>query len=216
MRRGLADRPSSDHAGSPTKRGGGAAKTSLRIRRARPEEARSVSELALRSKGHWGYPPEFLEACREELTLTPEDVERDLVFVGILDERIVGFYSVEGEPPRGELSHLYVDPAQIGTGSGTRLWRHALAVACRDGFKDLVIEADPYVEAFYLKMGAERIGERESGSIPGRMLPLLRVKLASRRPDTQSRGLPPPQASRSRRTTGGQDRVDLGDETATA
>ena len=37
------------------------------IRPARPEEAGAISALALRSKGHWGYDPAFLEACREDL-----------------------------------------------------------------------------------------------------------------------------------------------------
>ena len=33
------------------------------IRNARPQEAEWLSELAVRSKGYWGYSPEFLEAC---------------------------------------------------------------------------------------------------------------------------------------------------------
>ena len=41
------------------------------IRSARPEEAETLSALALRSKAYWGYPADFMEACREELTLTP-------------------------------------------------------------------------------------------------------------------------------------------------
>jgi hypothetical protein len=43
------------------------------IRPARPDECELLSELALRSKGCWGYDAEFLEACRAELTLVPED-----------------------------------------------------------------------------------------------------------------------------------------------
>ena len=37
------------------------------------------------------------------------------------------------------------------------------------------IEADPGAEAFYLRMGARRIGVAPSEAIPGRMLPLLEI-----------------------------------------
>ena len=46
-----------------------------------PDEARLLSELALRSKGHWGYDQAFLDACRAELTLAPEDLERQRITV---------------------------------------------------------------------------------------------------------------------------------------
>jgi hypothetical protein len=37
------------------------------------------------------------------------------------------------------------------------------------------IEGDPFAEGFYLTMGAIRVGETPSRSIPGRSLPLLSV-----------------------------------------
>ena len=40
------------------------------IRRARPEEAGALSDLAIRSKGHWGYDVAFLASCRAELVPT--------------------------------------------------------------------------------------------------------------------------------------------------
>ncbi|WP_067619878.1 hypothetical protein [Alicyclobacillus acidiphilus] len=45
---------------------------------------------------------------------------------------------------------------------------------CRD---ELTIRPDPNAEPFYLAMGAQRVGEVPSGSIPGRMLPLLQYLL---------------------------------------
>ena len=46
------------------------------------------------------------------------------------------------------------------------------------GFHTLHIHSDPFAEGFYLRNGAIRIGETPSGSIPGRLLPLLRLDLA--------------------------------------
>lgn len=44
------------------------------IRDARPDEAGELTELALRSKAHWGYDEAFMASCREELTVRPSEV----------------------------------------------------------------------------------------------------------------------------------------------
>lgn len=41
----------------------------------------ALSRLAFRSKAHWGYPREWLEAWRPELTLTPATLREQRVFV---------------------------------------------------------------------------------------------------------------------------------------
>jgi GNAT superfamily N-acetyltransferase len=72
----------------------------------------------------------------------------------------------------------FLEPAVIGTGLGRMLWEHAVKSASERGFHTLTLESDPHAEPFYLRMGAERIGEREVA--PGRVLPLMRTTLAQR------------------------------------
>ncbi len=38
-----------------------------------------------------------------------------------------------------------------------------------------MIEADPNAVPFYLTLGAEKIGEKESSVVPGRFFPILRI-----------------------------------------
>jgi GNAT superfamily N-acetyltransferase len=128
------------------------------LRAARPDEAALLSALALRSKAHWGYDEAFLEACRAELTIGPEDVEARRTTVAISDGVVVGFSSLEGAPPVGEVGALFVDPPAIGSGVGRLLWRHLALCARRDGFVSLTIDADPDACGFYLRMGAVRRG----------------------------------------------------------
>lgn len=144
-----------------------------RLRAGREDEAEALSELALRSKGHWGYDEAFLAACREELRLHPGEVAVRRTTVAEQDGRILGFATLEGDGPEGELGMLFVEPDAIGGGVGRLLYRHVLREAGRLGFTRLIIGADPYAESFYLAMGAQRIGETPSGSIRGRALPLL-------------------------------------------
>jgi GNAT superfamily N-acetyltransferase len=151
------------------------------VRRARPDEARVLSELALRSKAHWGYDRPFLHACGGELTLTPGFIERAEVYAVERGGCVIGFFSLARCYSDVELRHFFVDPPLIGSGLGRMMWEHAIARAARLGYERLIIQSDPNAEGFYRKLGAERIGEVPSGARPGRMLPLLLFRLSERR-----------------------------------
>lgn len=151
----------------------------LTLRRARPDEAGTLSDLALAAKGFWGYDVAFLEACRAELTFSPDDVARRRFVVAEVGGLVVGFYSVDGVPAVGELGNMWVRPSEIGTGLGRAMWQDAMDVAAAAGFEQLDIGAEPNAEGFYRKMGARRIGQTPSGSIPGRVIPLMRISTRS-------------------------------------
>ncbi len=153
--------------------------TGVTLRRARPDEASMLSDLAVAAKGFWGYDEAFIESCRAELTFSTDDLARRHFVVADLGGLVAGFYSVDGEPPVGELGNMWVRPSDIGTGVGRAMWHDAMAAAAAAGFEYLEIGAEPNAEGFYRKMGAVRVGEMPSGSIPGRMLPLLRVRVAA-------------------------------------
>jgi GNAT superfamily N-acetyltransferase len=138
----------------------------LRIRPAQPQESASLTELALRSKAHWGYDEAFVEACRPIIGVTDTGGH----FVAERDGRVLGFHHVEGD----ELAGLWVEPEAIGRGVGRALLDHARAQARAAGVAELLVESDPNAEPFYLRAGARRVGERPSG-LPGRVLPLLRL-----------------------------------------
>ena len=132
-----------------------------------------MSDLALRSKAHWGYDADFLAACRAELTVEPADVERLRVAVAEESGAIVGFYALGGGPPEGVLCLLFVEPDGYGAGVGRMLWQDCVATAARIGLSRIRIESDPFAEGFYTVMGATRVGDVQSQSIPDRRLPLL-------------------------------------------
>ncbi|MFF2520343.1 GNAT family N-acetyltransferase, partial [Streptomyces sp. NPDC058086] len=71
---------------------------SVLIRPARAMEAEVLSDLALRSKAHWGYDAEFLDACRDELAVGAHEVARRRATVADRDGHILGFTTLEGEP----------------------------------------------------------------------------------------------------------------------
>jgi GNAT superfamily N-acetyltransferase len=150
----------------------------LEIRRAQRREGPELTQLALRSKAYWGYSDGFLAACRAELTVTAAQVEADLVAVAMETDEIVGFYSLRETLPLGDVAAFFVEPLRIGQGIGRALLAHLVASAQAAGFACLRIEADPHAVAFYERHGAAQIGEVASGSIPGRNLPLLELRLS--------------------------------------
>jgi GNAT superfamily N-acetyltransferase len=148
------------------------------IRRANPAEAAVLSALALRSKAHWGYDADFLEASRDDLTLSPDEVATSTVFIYDGEAGPAGFYRLlPGDGNEAVLDDLFVEPAAMGQGVGRALWQHAVATATALGFAEIVFQSDPHAEGFYLAMGAVRAGLSESTVIPGRMLPLMRYPL---------------------------------------
>lgn len=140
------------------------------LRRARPEEAEVLTELVMRSKAHWGYSAEFMERCREELTIRADDVLASRMTVAEAGGRVVAVATLAGEPPEGELGSLFVDPDMIGEGMGRRLLQHMLETARGIGIRTVALDADPNAEPFYEAMGFVRVGVVLSGSIPGRTL----------------------------------------------
>ncbi|MFI2511564.1 GNAT family N-acetyltransferase [Streptomyces sp. NPDC018972] len=147
------------------------------IRPARATEADVLTDLALRSKAHWGYDADFLEACRDELAVAAHEVARRRATVADRDGHVLGFTTLEGEPPTGVLGMMFVEPQAIGQGIGRLLFERTLAAGRDLGFTRLTIDADPNAEPFYRAMGAVRIGSVPSKSIAGRVLPQMVVTI---------------------------------------
>ena len=150
------------------------------FRPALAQDAAGLSRLALRSKAHWGYPDEFMRACEEELAVCAQAINKGETHyeVALDRQQPIGFYALEDLGAGGaELGALFVDPPYIGLGIGRQLIERAKSRAAQSGARVLTIQGDPHALAFYRAAGAELCGERESDSIPGRMLPLLRIDL---------------------------------------
>lgn len=152
-------------------------------RQALPSEASALTALARRSKAHWGYSEEFMRACEEELTYSPQEFEsEDLTFVvGEADGVVGGFYALRRFSSfEYELEALFVEPRLIGQGLGRTLVEHGKRTVGSLGGVVLIIQGDPHAEDFYRAAGGQRIGTRKSGSIPDRDLPLFRIWVRDR------------------------------------
>ncbi|MEO1669231.1 MAG: GNAT family N-acetyltransferase [Cyanobacteria bacterium J06631_2] len=148
------------------------------IRKAKLSESKLLTSLALRSKAYWGYPKEFISACRQELTYSQQDIQNNPFYVAEINHRVIGFFVlVILSDSEIELEALFIEPAYINQGYGRQLINQAKLVASELGSKVILIQGDPHAKNFYLRVGGKLIGERESTSIPGRYLPVFKIDL---------------------------------------
>jgi GNAT superfamily N-acetyltransferase len=148
------------------------------FRPARADECALLSDLAFRSKAIWGYPRDFMEQCRAELTISADTFDDNVLEVMDLGGDVVGFYSLERVSDEVvELGHLFIDPGLVRRGHGRRLLERAARTAHGLGFRTLRIQGDPNAEPFYQSMGARKVGTQPSASIPSRVLPVFELAL---------------------------------------
>lgn len=121
-----------------------------------------------------------MEECTDELTFSAAQIESaEYIFKAAEDsQKILGFYALQKiDTSRFELEALFVDPDHMGIKVGTALIEDAKKTALQQGALSIHIQSDPNAETFYRNAGAINIGQRESGSISGRFLPLLTIGL---------------------------------------
>jgi ribosomal protein S18 acetylase RimI-like enzyme len=146
------------------------------IRPAEASDAPALTVIAQTAKRHWGYPEPWLEAWAPVLTITPEYVAANPVFVAERDGALAAFVGLVDGGTHWQLDHLWVLPEHQGHGLGSRLFDLAMGEvrARRPGV--VRIEAEPFAQGFY-----ERCGARQVGTVPApvlgtpRELPLLEL-----------------------------------------
>ena len=55
----------------------------MQIRRATPDEADTLTSIAHAAKRHWNYPEKWIEQWRSDLTITPEFIAKNEVYVAV-------------------------------------------------------------------------------------------------------------------------------------
>jgi GNAT superfamily N-acetyltransferase len=151
--------------------------TEMTIRSASPEDAAALTTIALEAKRHWGYPEHWIKHWEADLTISPEFIRDNHVYVHDDNGEIHGFYALCVDGNKADLEHMWVTPAAIGTGIGKELFLDAMERAARLNVSAVEIASDPNAAGFYKHMGATQIGEVDA-PVDGqpRKLPHLKIE----------------------------------------
>ncbi len=143
------------------------------------EDIEELNALAFAAKASWGYPKHYLEIWTEEITVKPELLQNNRIFKVInKNNELLGFYGLEGTPPKLILEGFWVKPEAMGKGIGRALFQHMLQIAFSLKAQFVEWESDPNAYPFYVRMGAKTVGQRIY-DLDGkkRELPILRIQI---------------------------------------
>ena len=153
----------------------------IQIRRAKPDEAAVLTEIAHAAKRYWGYSENWIEHWKDDLTITPDFIANNEMYVAVAGEEIAGCCALVLSDTQAELEHMWIRPEHMGNGVGRALFQQIVKRAAQLGATGLELSSDPNAEGFYKRMGATRVGEVRA-EIEGqpRVLPRMSVDLSSK------------------------------------
>lgn len=157
------------------------------ITNASPKDHLTLTNVAFNAKRSWNYPEEYFDIWKNELTITKEYVNRNIVYNAYYRNEIAGFYSiVENKKDfyAGEvfvqkgfwMEHLFIKQKYQRLGIGILLMKHAKELCGEMKINKLFIFVDPYAEGFYRKIGAKYLYHSTS-SVPGRTIPVYELRI---------------------------------------
>lgn len=147
----------------------------LQIVRALPDDSADLKEIAIASKGFWGYPEDMMSKWAQSPIITPQSIAIAVVYKAILENSSVGWYRLWDGSKIAILDDLWVLPAFIGQGIGRSLFMHAVSQARSEGSLAIELDADPNAVPFYEHMGCYKVGEKLSDW--QRLIPRMRYDL---------------------------------------
>jgi GNAT superfamily N-acetyltransferase len=155
------------------------------IEAAQDSDFKTLTDIAFAAKRHWNYPDKYYEIWKDELTITKEYINENLVFKAIHSDTVLGFYSIvenktdllvnEIFVKKGFwLEHIFLRPEYHKMGAGRCMIEHAKTISKNNDISNLLIFADPFAKGFYDKIGADFLYNSKS-SIPDRLIPVYNL-----------------------------------------
>ncbi len=141
-------------------------------RRAQPGELAAINALIAESE-------QFVTGCDIDeflgrYAVNSEQLKSSQSYVLAASDQLAGFFMIVTAGGDAELEYFYVERSLIGQGFGRLMWRHVEEV-CRDNaIPRLSIVCGQSVTPFYVRMGARRIGDKESLVYSGETVDVLR------------------------------------------
>jgi len=157
----------------------------IKIERAQDSDFETLTCIAFAAKKHWNYPDKYFEIWKDELTITKEYIEENIVFKAMNSNIVVGFYSIvenktdllvnEIFVKKGFwLEHIFLRPEYHKMGIGRAMIEHAKAISKNNDISNLMIFSDPFAKGLYDKIGADFLYNSKS-SIPDRLIPVYKL-----------------------------------------
>jgi GNAT superfamily N-acetyltransferase len=149
----------------------------VRIRPLLFDEGERLREIAIAAKSYWGYDLDRVREWAAMGDFTEAGLRRKDFYVAAVADGAVGWAAAIGQGDVWWLDDLWIEPAWMGKGIGSRLFRHAAERGRRVGAVRMEWEAEPNALGFYERMGGRYLRDSEPGAW-GRVLAVMGVELS--------------------------------------
>jgi maltose O-acetyltransferase len=159
----------------------------IQINKASESDFDILTEIAFAAKKHWNYPDYYYDVWKDELTITKDYINQNIVYKVDYSNFTIGFYSIVEN--RADfysggifikkgfwLDHMFVKPDYHKFGIGRLMIDHVRSISKNNGISDLMIFVDPFAKGFYEKIGADYLYDSKS-SIHERLIPVYGLKV---------------------------------------
>jgi GNAT superfamily N-acetyltransferase len=70
----------------------------MNIIRGTPEHASRLTEITMAAKRHWNYPGKWMQLWLPQLTISPEYISENEVWMAAEDDKVIAYYSLKLQP----------------------------------------------------------------------------------------------------------------------
>lgn len=149
----------------------------MKIEKSEKNDNLILTQITFEGKAFWGYDKEQLEKWRNDLTITQDYIENNETFKLIVDNEIIGYYSIlKPENNTIKLDNLFLLPKCIGKGYGTFLMNHCINKAKEMNMEKIILDSEPNAELFYKSLGFKTYNRLKT-SIENRFLPQMELNI---------------------------------------
>ncbi|MFV0305218.1 MAG: GNAT family N-acetyltransferase [Moheibacter sp.] len=124
-------------------------------------DTEELSNVAIRSKRHWGYSKEAMELWNQNLTITEGFLKTHTVIKATLEDEIVGFFALEEIKPTTRIAQYWVDTPYMRKGYGSAMFKYLKEFLNQHHVEKATVVLDPNGLAFFEKKGAKVLDKIE-------------------------------------------------------
>ncbi|MFC5047791.1 GNAT family N-acetyltransferase [Aquimarina hainanensis] len=149
----------------------------MNIIKASHTDHQKLTTLTIRSKSYWNYTPAQIKKWRKDLTVSPEYILKNPVYMLYIAQELIGYYSYLAISKRiVKLDNIFIDSIYIRKGYGTLLMQDFISRIKQAGYQKIQLDSDPNAVNFYQHLGFIIIDRIET-AIKGRFMPVMELEV---------------------------------------
>lgn len=139
-------------------------------------DCEELTNVAHRSKRHWGYSKEEMELWNVNLSISEEFINSHTVIKATLEDEIVGFFALEEIKPTTRIAQYWIDTPYMRKGYGSNMYKYLKEFLKTRGVEKVTLVLDPNGLNFFENKGAKVLNKIEH-NVKGKFLYIVEVPI---------------------------------------